>query len=267
MMLSTVEINELRDIAVAAGREIMLIYRAVDRGISAKADLSPVTEADRRANKVILKGLKRLTAELVVSEEDEAKSLVPPGDAPFWLVDPLDGTRDFVNHLDTFVVCIARVEQGYPSFGLIHWPVTGETWWAQKGKGAHGPKGERLFHRNPRTALICAGSRSMPSEKMQGIYDLFGVKEVQRYGSALKFCRFAEGAIDIYPRNGPTSEWDTAAGQIIVEEAGGQVVEISSGKRLKYGKPAFENRGGFVVSNAGLHLVSKLKAAGFFGKA
>ncbi len=264
MRLPSQTVNEIREIACAAGREIMLVYRATDRGVTAKADQSPVTEADVRAHEVISKGLKRLTQELVVSEEDDTKHRPPPVDEPFWLVDPLDGTRDFVNHLDTFVVCIARVESGYPSFGLIHWPVSGETWWAQQGEGAYGPKGERLRHDNSRTALICAGSRSMPSEKMQGVYDLFGIKEVQRYGSALKFCRFAEGAIDVYPRKGPTSEWDTAAGQIIVEEAGGQVIEISSGERLRYGKPAFENRGGFIVSHADLDLVGKLKASGLF---
>jgi len=254
--------EEVRRLAEAAGREIMSIYRGAAPEVAAKPDQSPVTQADLIANDIIVSGLAKLTDELIISEESSGEKESPAAEKPFWLVDPLDGTRDFVGRLDTFVVCIARIERGYPGFGLIHWPVSGETWWAEKGKGAFGPRGEKLFHRNLRDELICAGSRSMPSERMQLIYDTFKIKEVQRYGSALKFCRLAEGAIDFYPRLGPTYEWDTAAGQAIAEEAGCKVIEISSGQRLKYGKPGLENRGGFVASRADLDVVSKIRALG-----
>lgn len=262
MLLTNSEIAAVRATAESAGREIMKVYRASTASVTAKADQSPVTEADLRANDVLMEGLKGLTGELIVSEESDPKKSALPGDNPFWLIDPLDGTRDFVARLDTFVICVARIEKAYPAFGLIHWPVSGETWWAQTGQGAYGPTGDRLRPSWTRTELVCAGSRSMPSDRMQKFYDLFGIKEVQRYGSALKFCRVAEGSVDLYPRLGPTCEWDTAAGQCIVEEAGGKVLEISSGERLRYGKPEFENRGGFMVSRGDLDPVTKLKASG-----
>ena len=251
---------EIQRLAIEAGREIMKIYRQGDWTVTAKSDQSPVTQADLAANAILLPGLEALTRETVVSEESDPKSMKVG--SSFWLIDPLDGTRDFVARLDTFVICIGRVENAVPTFGLIHSPVTGETWWAEKGKGAFGPTGARLRHDHSRTELIAAGSRSMASERMQLFYDHFKIKEVQRYGSALKFCRLAEGSVDLYPRFGPTSEWDTAAGQIIAEEAGCKVVDIASGEPLKYGKPDFENRGGFMASRSDLDLISPLVKAG-----
>jgi 3'(2'), 5'-bisphosphate nucleotidase len=214
-----------------------------------------VTQADLAANAIIVKGLEQSFTEPVISEEGDLRSFV--GDA-FWLVDPLDGTRDFVARLDTFVVCIALVRAAEPVLGVIHAPVTGETWSAEKGRGAFNGRGERLTHPGGRQNLIAAGSRSMPSERMHAFYERFKITEVQRYGSAMKFCRLAEGLIDLYPRFGPTNEWDTAAGQIIAEEAGCKVVEISSGVRLAYGKPGFANKGGFVASRGDLDIVSVL---------
>jgi 3'(2'), 5'-bisphosphate nucleotidase len=255
-------IQDVRRLAEDAGREIMKFYRSGDWTVTSKTDESPLTQADLAANEIIVPGLKKLTNELIVSEESDPQSVVV-GDT-FWLIDPLDGTRDFVGKKDTFVVCISRVENFYPVFGVIHAPVTGETWWAEKGKGAFGPSGERLdLEKNQKRAqLIAAGSRSMPSERMQMFYDHFAIQEIRRYGSALKFCRLAEGDIDLYPRFGPTSEWDTAAGQVIVEEAGGKILDIISGERLRYGKPGFENRGGFIASRADLDLIGPLKAKG-----
>jgi 3'(2'), 5'-bisphosphate nucleotidase len=253
-------ISEIRELAEEAGREIMKYYRSGDWTVTAKGDESPLTQADLAANDIIMRGLQKLTHEPIVSEESNPKSVVVQD--KFWLVDPLDGTRDFVSRKDTFVVCIALVENFYPAFGLIHSPVTDETWWAEKNNGAFNGDGKRLRLTNQRERLIAAGSRSMPSERMQMFYDHFDVQEVQRYGSALKFCRLAEGEIDLYPRFGPTSEWDTAAGQIIVEEAGGKVLDITTGERLRYAKPGFENRGGFMASRADLDLLSPLRAKG-----
>lgn len=253
-------LDEIRQLATEAGREIMKFYRSGNWQVIAKGDHSPLTQADLAANAILLSGLKLLTNEPIVSEESDPLSVKV--EKSFWLVDPLDGTRDFVARFDTFVICIARIENGYPVFGLIHQPVTGETWWAEKGKGTFGPDGQRLMNRSTRRELIAAGSRSMPSERMQEFYKWFSIKEVRRYGSALKFCRLAEGSVDLYPRFGPTNEWDTAAGQIIAEEAGCKVIDIKTGKRLKYGKPDFENRGGFIASRNDLDFVSRLRDAG-----
>lgn len=265
--------NYLCDLAEQAGREILSIYRAGDSAVTHKKDDSPLTAADLRANEVILPALRRITNELIISEEDDPKKSresiactgIDAGEGdeykPFWLVDPLDGTRDFISRLDTFVVCIARIENGYPMLGVIHAPVTGETWWAEKGVGAFGPRGERLLRTDQRSPLIAAGSRSMPSERMQVFYDTFAISEVQRYGSALKFCKLAEGAVDLYPRFGPTHEWDTAAGQVIAEQAGCTVKDIKTGERLRYGKPGYLN-GGFMAARGDLDLITPLKKAG-----
>lgn len=255
-------IEKIRRLSEQAGEEIMKYYRGGNWTVSTKTDESPLTQADLAANDIIIEGLKQLTNEPIVSEESDPASASAPGEAPFWLVDPLDGTRDFVNRLDSFVVCIARVVRCYPVLGVIHSPVTGETWWAEAGRGAYSSKGKRLMHRGKREVLIAAGSRSHPSDRMQKFYDMFSIQEVHRYGSALKFCRLAEGDIDLYPRFGPTSEWDTAAGQVIAEESGCKVIEVSSAERLRYGKPGFANQGGFVASRADLDIVPALLKAG-----
>lgn len=257
-------IKGLRLLCEEAGREIMQVYRKESTAVTAKVDDSPVTQADIRANDIIMNGLMRLTHEPLVSEEGESALHADSHRGPeaFWLIDPLDGTRDFIGRLDTFVVCIARVEENYPVLGMIHAPVTGETWWAEKGVGAFGSQGEQLMRTDLRTPLIAAGSRSMASDQMKLFCKTLGISEVQRYGSALKFCKLVEGSVDLYPRFGPTSEWDTAAGQIIAEEAGCTVVDISSGTRLKYGKPFYKNSGGFLASRGDLDLMSPLVQAG-----
>lgn len=249
-------IEQVKAIAQKAGREINAIYRSPDRAVTLKADESPVTQADLRANEIIVAGLADVSGDPIVSEEGDADLKLKH--QKFWLVDPLDGTRDFVARRDTFVVCIALIENDEPILGVIHSPVTDELWWAEKGKGAFGPKGQRLMNlRTQTTALRAAGSRSTPSERMTSLYEKFNVTHVERFGSALKFCKLAEGLYDLYPRFGRTMEWDTAAGQIIAEEAGCKVIDITTGTRLTYGKPGLENHG-FLCSRANLHLEREL---------
>ena len=255
--------KDVCQLAAAAGREILRIYQKGDWTVTSKADESPLTQADLAANEIIVPGLKRISQAPIVSEESDPQSM-KVGDK-FWLVDPLDGTRDFIARRDTFVVSIGLIENGIPVFGVVHSPVTNETWWAEKGRGAFGPNGEKIFHSGRREKLIAAGSRSMPSERMQIFYDLFSIAEVQRYGSALKFCKLAQGDVDLYPRFGPTSEWDTAAGQIIAEEAGCKVIDIKTGQSLRYGKPDFANPG-FIASREDLDLVGRLRASGHLQK-
>lgn len=257
-------LDTVRGLALEAGQEILKIYRSGEWTVFAKGDESPLTQADLAANAILVPGLQKLTPDTPVVSEESDPTSIQVGRS-FWLVDPLDGTRDFVARLDTFVVCVSLVEEGYPVFGLIHSPVLGRTWWAQRGQGAFAD-GRRIQNTSKRTSLIAAGSRTMPSERMQMFYNHFSIQEVQRYGSALKFCRLAEGEVDLYPRFGPTNEWDTAAGQIIAEEAGCKVIEIASGERLRYGKPAFHNSDGFMASRLDLDLVGPLNEAGFTRK-
>jgi 3'(2'), 5'-bisphosphate nucleotidase len=248
-------IEGVKALAQTAGREIKKIYDGSEWTVTLKADESPITQADLKANEIITAGLKRLSNDLIVSEEGELPKEFP---ARFWLVDPLDGTRDFIAKKDTFCVCIALIENNVPILGVIHSPVTDELWWAEKGKGAFGPKGRLQNARNNMHDLIAVGSRSIPSDRMQRLYDVFRITHIERFGSALKFCKMAEGLFDIYPRFGPMMEWDTAAGQIIAEEAGCKVIDIHTEKPLLYGKPGLENRG-FLCTRSDLHLESRIQ--------
>lgn len=235
------------ELAEEAGRAILKFFRKGDWSVTAKADDSPVTQADLASNKIITEALEKLALAPVISEENDPQSKRVSD--RYWLVDPLDGTKEFIAGRETFVVSIGLIENGFPIFGVIHAPVLNETFWAVKGNGAHGPRG-RLFNQSQRTALIAAGSRSLQLEELAHL-DL-PIADVQKIGSALKFCRLASGDIDLYPRFGPTGEWDTAAGQILCEEAGCEVLDLSTGERLRYGKPQFLNSHGFFASRRGL---------------
>jgi 3'(2'), 5'-bisphosphate nucleotidase len=247
--------REVKSIAEEAGRSIATIYRSGDWNLTEKADFSPVTQADLAAHDIIVAGLRKLTNDPIVSEEDK----IPQKDVGrnFWLIDPLDGTRDFVARLDTFAVCIARLENYVPILGVIHAPITKETWWAETGRGAYGPSGNRIVNDRRNLDLVATGSRSAPSEKMNKFYEHFKIKETIRMGSAIKFCKLAEGQFDLYPRFGATSEWDTAAAQIILEEADCKLIDIRSRLPMKYGKPEFANHG-FVASRNDLDIVGEL---------
>lgn len=253
-------LNSVRALAAQAGQEILRFYQSGDWTVQAKADDSPLTQADLAANAILVEGLSRLTPDIpIVSEESDPQSI--PVAERFWLVDPLDGTRDFVARQDTFVVSVGLIENGSPVYGVIYAPVFGQTWWAAKGRGAFA-EDQPIRNTSRRTSLIAAGSRSLRSERMEMFDQRFDIKEVLRYGSALKFCRLAEGEVDLYPRFGPTSEWDTAAGQLIAEEAGCKVLDVSSGQRLRYGKPGYLNADGFMASREDLDLVTTLQDAG-----
>ena len=251
-------IEDIKRLATEAGREILAIYKSADWNVTAKADESPLTKADVRANELIVAGLEAISTDVIISEEgDTAFDEKKTAPTRFWLVDPLDGTRDFVARLDTFVVCIALIENNDPVLGVIYSPVTDELWWAQKGQGAFGPSGRLMNERQGTTDLIAVGSRTTPSDRMQLLFDKFNVTRVERFGSALKFCKIAEGLYDVYPRFGPMMEWDTAAGQIIAEESGCKVIDVNTGERLRYGKPGLANRG-FLCSRQNLNLEAKL---------
>ncbi len=247
-------IEDVKQLAERAGREIKRIYDGTDWSVTIKKDDSPLTQADLASNEIIVEGLAKISNDLIVSEEGLLPTSTP---SRFWLVDPLDGTRDFVAHADTFCVCIALIENEKPILGVIYSPVTDELWWAEKDRGAFNRAGAIHNTRTNTHDLIAAGSRSIPSDRMQRLYQVFKIASVDRFGSALKFCRLAEGQYDVYPRFGPMMEWDTAAGQIIAEEAGCKVIDIQTEQPLKYGKPGLENRG-FLASRANLHLESRL---------
>jgi 3'(2'), 5'-bisphosphate nucleotidase len=235
-------------IAQAAGAEIMRHY-GDDIASRRKSDGSPVTDADHAAEAVIVAGLKKLDpGTAIVSEEQAAAGHTPEvSDAPFWCVDPLDGTKEFISRTGEFVVCIARIERGVPVLGVLYAPVTGVSY---GGAGGRAIKRERdgaprmiAARAAPATGAIALDSRShRDGAELDRWLAARGVTDRQICGSALKFGLVAEGAADYYARFGPTSEWDTAAGHAVLEAAGGTVTQ-HDGSPLRYAKPRFLNPG------------------------
>lgn len=223
--------------AEAAGSTILAWYARGDVTAATKADGSPVTAADHAAEAIILKALAP-TQIPVVSEESVAGAV---GDR-FWCVDPLDGTKEFLARTGDFTVCIALVERGYPLLGVLHSPVHGLTFTGAGPRSATRqgkpiqvrPRPERPF------ALVSRSHRDGPAlDQALAARHVGGTRTV---GSALKFGLIAAGEADLYIRLGPTSEWDTAAGQAVLEAAGGRVNDLF-GRRLRYNKPDFANPG------------------------
>ena len=237
------------ELAEAAAAEIMRIY-AGDLGVRDKADRSPVTDADHAAELVIVAGLRALTPGVpVVAEEEMAAGHVPVLDGgPFWLVDPLDGTKEFIKRNGEFTVNIALIEGGRPTLGIVLAPATGTLWRGAAGLGADkrvaGGAFEPIRTRPaPSQGLTACASRSHAVFSDLDIWfrnNNLTVTDRVQAGSSLKFCLIAEGKADIYPRFGPTNEWDTGAAQGVLEAAGGEVVTVD-GQTLRYGKPRFSN--------------------------
>jgi len=220
-------------LAEEASHSILEIYNS-DFAVEHKDDRSPLTAADLASHKTICTGLQTLQPTMPVLSEESAN--IPFATRKnwdhFWLVDPLDGTREFVKRNGEFTINIALIEGHAPIIGIVHVPVRGTTYFAGKGHGAYRKSGDEAPRRiKTRTTtpghIAVAGSRSHGSAKQQAFFNKLGDVETHAIGSALKFCLVAEGLVDIYPRFGPTSEWDTAAAQCIVEEAGGIVTSCN----------------------------------------
>jgi len=234
----------LRAIAARAGEAILSIY-AGEHGTRAKADATPVTLADELADRLIVAQLRALTPAIpVVSEETvETSGPAASGARRFWLVDPLDGTREFIKRNGEFTVNIALVVDGRAVAGVIGVPALGELYAGALGVGAtrqrrDGAPEPIRARAAPAAGLVVMTSRShADTAALDGFLVGWPVAERRVAGSALKFCRIAEGEADLYPRLGPTMEWDTAAGQAVLEAAGGSVRTLD-GRPLAYGKAA-----------------------------
>lgn len=225
-------LKDVITLSMDAGHEIMSIY-STDFDATQKDDNSPLTEADMAAHHTIVAGLQKLTPDLPILSEESA-------DIPFeervkwntyWLVDPLDGTREFIKRNGEFTVNIALIDQNCPILGVIYIPVSGITYFACKGAGSFkqggGCEPVKIKTRpKPSDITLVAGSRSHRGDSLLQFLGKIGNHEIISMGSSLKSCLVAEGKADIYPRLGPTSEWDTAAAQCIVEEAGGKLTDL-----------------------------------------
>nr|WP_275578248.1 3'(2'),5'-bisphosphate nucleotidase CysQ [Dyella mobilis] len=260
---------QIGQLARRAGEAIMEVYRQ-DFDVEVKADHSPLTAADLAAQKVIAAGLAELDPVLpVVSEE---ASHIPweqrRGWSRYWLVDPLDGTREFVKRNGEFTVNIALIEQGETVMGVVLAPVTGDLFAAARGHGAWwqvqaDAEWERIFTRTLANPPVAAGSRSHGDQAEAVMRRLLGEDYLlQPLGSSLKFCLLARGAADVYLRRGPTSEWDTAAAQCVLEESGGAVLDLS-GKSLRYNRgESVINPEFLAVGDSGIDWASRMRDAG-----
>jgi 3'(2'), 5'-bisphosphate nucleotidase len=232
------------DIARAASKVIMEVY-ARDFAIETKKDSSPVTEADNAAEAVILEGLTRFDSKLsVVAEESVSGGKVPSESSRFVLVDPLDGTKEFINKNGEFTVNLGLIEDGSPVAGVVLAPARGLIFAGRVGSGAwvaeDVPSGAPVFRsirvRTPNpSALSVVASRSHLSPETKAFIERFPVSDWASAGSSFKFCKIASGEADLYPRHGRTMEWDTAAGDAVLRAAGGRV-DTLDGKPLCYGK-------------------------------
>lgn len=232
-------------IAREAGDAIMAVYNATSSpGVTHKADGSPLTQADLAAHHIIARGLATLSPDIpVVSEEDSASQMHRQPHGRFWLVDPLDGTKEFLVRNGKFTVNIALVQDGVPVLGVVLAPALGLAYWGATGLGSfrQSPRGTEPIRvaseqeRSGRTLRVISSKSHMNDETRAWLQQL-GPHELVQAGSSLKFCRIAEGSADLYPRLSPTCEWDTAAGQAVLEAAGGCVLQLD-GTPVRYGKP------------------------------
>jgi 3'(2'), 5'-bisphosphate nucleotidase len=242
-----------RDLALTAGQAIMDVYRRPDFGAQAKADGSPVTEADLAADRLIANGLTEAFPEISAVTEEQADSHTETGHHRFFLVDPLDGTKEFIQRRGEFTVNIALIEDGVPIAGVVYAPAIGRMF---RSLGAGGaveeavdadgvPVADTLHDIRVSTpdnaALVIVASKSHRDQATDDYIGCYRVADFKSAGSSLKFCLVAAGEADFYPRLGRTMEWDTAAGHAVLRAAGGQVLRFEDHQPLTYGKPEYEN--------------------------
>lgn len=253
-------IEKLIELTREAGDAILKIYET-DFAVATKADASPLTQADLAAHRIIEAGLHELTPDIpVISEESDPPDYSIRKDwQRYWLVDPLDGTKEFVNRNGEFTVNIALIENQLPTFGVVGVPVQAVVYTGDRGLGAfrHDERGSKQMTGRPMVAgqpIVVVASRSHGSERlakyMDALAERFGAVERTPVGSSLKLCILAEGRADLYPRLSPTSEWDIAAAHAVLDAAGGALWAVD-GKQLRYNaKSSFLNPEFFAVADA-----------------
>lgn len=240
-----------RELALIAGDKIMEIYASPDFEVRAKSDASPVTEADEAADAIISAGLAREFPGLLVITEEQAASH-SQSSTDFIIVDPLDGTKEFVQRRGDFTVNIAFVQDGVPVRGVVYAPAQKRLFYTQADGAAveetgsfdkkhPGPKTRLSVAKPDNSALMVVASKSHRDAATDGYIAGYRVKDMKSAGSSLKFCLVASGEADLYPRLGRTMEWDTAAGDAVLRGAGGQVVRFDDHRPLVYGKPGYAN--------------------------
>lgn len=239
--------EQIGEVSRSAGRVIMDVYKT-DFDVDEKSDDSPVTKADTEAEDLIFRRIREgITGEFpLVGEEAVSQGKIPNiGNKPFWLIDPLDGTKEFISRSGDFTVNIALIENGIPVLGVVHIPFTDDTYLATRAGvfvqyGGAGRAIQISCRHAPKDGLTAVASKNHLTEETEAYLAGLPIKETINVGSSLKFCRVAEGKADVYPRFGPTMEWDTAAGHAVLMYAGGEIIN-EDGSPLQYGKAGFKN--------------------------
>jgi len=258
-------ISEMRRLALAAGARIMEIYEGPDFEVKVKSDASPVTEADEAADALISAGLRSAFPDLALVTEEQAASHAQDVSS-FFIVDPLDGTKEFVNRRGDFTVNIAWVEDRVPVRGIVYAPARGRMFYtlpdgsAVEEAGPFDPDSPGVLRplrvAEPDNAgLMVVASKSHRDQATDDYISRYNVCDMTSAGSSLKFCLVASGEADLYPRLGRTMEWDTAAGHAVLAGAGGRVLRFDDLAPLAYGKPGFENPF-FIACAPGVDLVA-----------
>ncbi|PJI85805.1 3'(2'),5'-bisphosphate nucleotidase [Yoonia maricola] len=243
--------NVMRDLALQAGDKIMEIYGSDDFEVRSKSDESPVTIADEAADAIISAGLRAAFPDIPLVTEEQAASHAQSV-STFLIVDPLDGTKEFIKRRGDFTVNIAYVQDGVPIRGIVYAPAKDRLFYTDAAgvaveeegsfaKGAPGPTQPITVSTPDNTALLVVASKSHRDQATDDYINKYATADMKSAGSSLKFCLVATGEADIYPRLGRTMEWDTAAGHAVLKGAGGDVVRFDDHTPLSYGKPGFEN--------------------------
>ncbi|MCC5955094.1 MAG: 3'(2'),5'-bisphosphate nucleotidase CysQ [Natronohydrobacter sp.] len=241
----------LRRLALQAGREILDVYERPDFDVRLKGDESPLTEADEAADRLISAGLRAAFPDVALVTEEQAETHELRAER-FFIVDPLDGTKEFVQRRGDFTVNIALVEHGVPVRGVVYAPAKGRMFYTNAAGQAVEERGPfiddvigacqvlRMRAPDP-AALVVVASKSHRDQATDDYIARYPVADMRSAGSSLKFCLLAAGEADFYPRLGRTMEWDTAAGHAVLQAAGGEVLDFDTYNPLRYGKPGYEN--------------------------
>tara|TARA_Y100000590_G_C15680860_1_gene999722 strand:+ start:495 stop:1241 length:747 start_codon:yes stop_codon:yes gene_type:complete len=235
-MIKTIEM-----IARKAGEKVLENYYSISKvEVKIKNDNSPVTKADLSSERIIVSMLKNDFKYPILTEETPVAYQETKTWEKYWLVDPLDGTKDFIDKNGEFTINIALIENHKPILGVVYAPALNLLYSAQKGEGSY-KNNKKIFNSSKREKLIGADSRYHSTDETIAFFNKFKINKIKRVGSALKLCYLAEGKIDVYPRFNGTKEWDTAASHIICSEAGCKLIDIETKSELLYNKKSIIN--------------------------
>lgn len=227
-------------LSIGAGDEIMKYYHDENISLAIKEDKSNLTKVDLIAHNFIVDKLKLISNFPIFSEEDIIDYNIRKNWKQFWLIDPLDGTKDYNAKNGQFTINIALIKNNIPILGVVYLPYYKDLYYAIKGKGAF-KNGIKIYNNSKRTNLIGADSNFYSTNEMKQFFKKYNITDIKKLGSSIKICKIAEGEIDVYPRLNETKEWDTAASHIIANEAGCKLIDIKTKKELVYNKILYKN--------------------------